>query len=319
MTYARAPWAAVLWITIAVVHAPTGLSCTSTDPESSTLLLGQQPPGREAVKFLPELISADKHPHGSLTFTPDGNAAYWSAFLDEGPEQTIYFAEFDGRRVTAPRPASFAVAVESYGNGGPAFSKDGGKLFFNSYRTGSNEAKGALPGIWYVELTETGWINPRPLACTIDSTRSTGQVSVALSGNIYFAGRQSGERQPKLYCCLLVDGEYYAPELLTGDINAFDAVDPYVDPGEKFILFASRSQRECLGITDLYISYRELDGTWGKPVSLGGRVNTAYFERFPSMSPDGRYLCFVRCVGNQYPSDDTHFYWLDAGFLDSLS
>lgn len=60
------------------------------------------------------------------------------------------------------------------------------------------------------------------------------------------------------------------------------------------------------------------DGSWGMPVRLGGAVNTPAFERFPSLSRDGRFLFFIRSSSPQFVSDQAYFYWIDARILDGV-
>jgi len=50
----------------------------------------------------------------------------------------------------------------------------------------------------------------------------------------------------------------------------------------------------CSGVCNLFVSKREVDGTWGKPRKLPEPVNLPYSsEKQPSISPDGRTLYFV--------------------------
>jgi hypothetical protein len=114
------------------------------------------------------------------------------------------------------------------------------------------------------------------------------------------------------------DGAYTVPESLEGPINAAGAVDPFVDPDERFLLFTGLGRDDGFGITDIYISHRQDNGSWGEPINLGDGVNTEHFERFPSLSRDGRYLFFIRAVGEQFSTADSHFYWVSADVLDPL-
>ncbi len=45
----------------------------------------------------------------------------------------------------------------------------------------------------------------------------------------------------------------------------------------------------------------ESDGSWTDAINLGITINTGKQERFPSLSPDGKYLFFTRWVapGNE--------------------
>jgi Tol biopolymer transport system component len=79
--------------------------------------------------------------------------------------------------------------------------------------------------------------------------------------------------------------------------------DPCIAPDGRFIVFATaRDGRRNL---DLYISFRDEHGAWTAPTALRGGVNTDANEYAPTLSPDGRFLFFVRHDGK---SSDV--YWL---------
>jgi len=50
----------------------------------------------------------------------------------------------------------------------------------------------------------------------------------------------------------------------------------------------SRAAREC-GQSDLFISFRQKDGSWSKVVNMGEEIISREEERFASVSPDGKY------------------------------
>ena len=290
--------ALVAWSLEATCRSPT-------DEAASPGLLGQVPPSSGAIPFAPAVLSAGIHPHGSLAFSPDSRTVVWSAFLGDGPGQTLYLSTFDGTTLAPPMRMPFAA---DSGSGGPAFSSDGTKLFFGSRRPYPGPGDARMYGVWYVERTSTGWSDPVAVVATLDSLRAVGQVSIARSGNLYFEGRRPNE-VPRLHRAEFANGRYQVPVLLAGPINRADAVDPFVDPDERFLVFAALWRGDSRGSTDLYISYKGADGTWGEPVQLGQQVNTAGLERFPAVSRDGRYLLFVRAHGD-YPGDGTHYYWI---------
>jgi hypothetical protein len=95
-------------------------------------------------------------------------------------------------------------------------------------------------------------------------------------------------------------------------------VDPWVDPDEKFLLVSCPPQEGPPVRTDIGISYRRADGSWGMPIRLGAAVNTAAFERFPALSRDGKYLFFIRSFSQQFIGDQAHFYWVDAKILEEV-
>lgn len=59
------------------------------------------------------------------------------------------------------------------------------------------------------------------------------------------------------------------------------------------LLFGSINRPDGFGASDLYVSFLNDNGSWSEAINLGEKINTAANERFPSLSPDGRYLFFV--------------------------
>jgi L-ascorbate metabolism protein UlaG (beta-lactamase superfamily) len=275
---------------------------------------GLTPPGQEPVKFLPEILTAEKHPHGQLAFSPDGQDVFWSAMLQDGPEQTIFHSTFAGQTFSRPEVAPFAAAS---GNGGPAFSADGQRLFFSAELPPTADSSTRPTAICYVDRSGSGWTKPTPIESTVDTLMTKGQVSVARSGNIYFSGRALAERTPGIYMCRYSDGKYLPPEKLGGPLaSAALLVDPWVDPAERFMLLSCSPEEGPPMLTDIGISFHQADGMWSEPARLGGSVNTPAFERFPSLSRDGKYLFFIRSFGRQFVGDQAHFYWVGAKILD---
>jgi L-ascorbate metabolism protein UlaG (beta-lactamase superfamily) len=279
-------------------------------------LFGQAPPGPEPVKFWPGVLDVDRCPHGQLAFTPDGGGVFWSAILRPGPEQTIYVSSFDGKAFSKPVVAPFAATK---GNGGPAFSPDGKRLFFNAELPPSAGSSAKRTAICYVERIASGWTQPVPIESTVDDRMTKGQVSVARNGNIYFTARVLTERAPGIFICRYTNGKYLAPEKLAGPLATLPLVlDPWVDPDEKFLLVSCPPQEGPPLRTDIGISFRQPDGSWGIPVRLGGAVNTEAFERFPSLSRDGKFLFFIRSLSEQFVGDQAYFYWIDAQILKAF-
>jgi L-ascorbate metabolism protein UlaG (beta-lactamase superfamily) len=286
---------------------------TTSGPE---LFFGQVPPGNEPAKFWPDILSVERCPHGQLAFSLEGTGVFWSAIFPPGPEQTIFYSAFDGKTFTKPVVAAFADAK---GDGGPAFSVDGRRLFFNAQLPPESGSSAARTAICYVERTASGWTRAVPIEPTIDDRMTKGQVSVARNGNIYFSGRVLTERTPAIWMCRYDDSRYGPPEKLAGPISEVPLlVDPWVDPGERFLLVACPPREGQSARTDIGICFRRADGSWDEPIRLGPAVNTEAFERFPSLSQDGKYLFFIRSLSPQFVGDQAYFYWVDASILAEL-
>jgi len=79
------------------------------------------------------------------------------------------------------------------------------------------------------------------------------------------------------------------------DSGTWDS-DPYVSPDGKQLFFSSGRPGGCGG-ADLYVTTPDGNGGWTTPVNLNAYcpgINTGAIEYGPSLSPDGRYLFFVR-------------------------
>ena len=53
---------------------------------------------------------------------------------------------------------------------------------------------------------------------------------------------------------------------------------------------------------------------WSGPINMGNKINTNKYERFPSVSSDGKYFFFVRNV----PETFGDIFWVDAKIIQDL-
>lgn len=71
----------------------------------------------------------------------------------------------------------------------------------------------------------------------------------------------------------------------------------------KMVIFTACGLEDGYGSCDLYMSLRE-GSKWSKPVNLGDRVNTRYWESYPMLSDDGKTLYFASKRPNGQGSSD---------------
>jgi hypothetical protein len=64
---------------------------------------------------------------------------------------------------------------------------------------------------------------------------------------------------------------------------------------------------------DLFISYRLADETWTEAVNMGDEINSLHNETSPAVTPDGRYIFFLRVSG-----DVNNVFWVRADIIDRL-
>lgn len=254
--------------------------------------LGQQPPGEAPRAFAPGVISRGNS-HGRVAISADGREILWTTFDPATFSTQILSVREVGGRWTDPQPPPFAREGSSQS---PVFSPDGKRLYFRV-----RAERGWVTR--YVEQEAAGWSAARNDDPSFDTSSSFTR-----SGRAYF----SAEMNTKVWNTGIFSargdaaGTDAAP--LPAAINVPGAIDytPFVAPDESFLLFTSN--RPLVGDKEnmhIHVAFRTRAGTWSAPRRVFDIPG-----RFPSISPDGRYLFFC--------GDDGNIYWADARALDPL-
>jgi hypothetical protein len=264
---------------------------------------GQPAPGTAPVLFAPEILTEELGAHGRLSFSPDGREIFFSG------NEKIYHLAYDGKALS---PANVAPFVDSSRCDGPVFSSDGRTLYFSSTR-GSPEDEDKPNGrLWGVDRRAGGWGKPFLLSEKID--RVTAQISLTDHGRLYFT--RLVDRERTCFAARLIGGRLADPEPVRFAGSAGVQLDDlFVDPQERFLIGAIvRSSRESYRMADLVVCLKRGDGAWGEPRLLNDKVNTDRFERFPGLSPDGRFLFFVRS-SEAGSFKGARYYWIASETL----
>ena len=275
-------------------------SKSAAPPEQEYLsgpYLGQEPPGNTPVKFAEGVISTTRLDF-AINFTPDGKECFFTRDLNT---YTIMTCKEVNGRWTDPATASFSGSYFEYES---HISPDGERVYFGSQRP----APGSNPGeefIWFSERTQTGWSEPQLLDPPFDSIPAM-YVTVANNNSIYFTGPDEGDQA--IFVSRYTGGQYQEPEKLSDNINYLQApAHSFIAPDESYLIYdavvSSNNYR------DLFISFKNLDGTWAQSVNMGTVINTADNECMPFVTRDGNYMFFTR-MGD--------IYWVDAGIIETL-
>jgi len=273
--------------------------------------LGQPAPGRAPTLFAPDIVSTHTFQHGTVAFSPDGTEAFWASSFPEVEPGSVHGAIMTSRLVngrwTVPERAPFSQP--RVGDDVPFFHPDGTRLFFISRRDGGGES------IWWVDRTRAGWSEPRRVEGGPNTKGMHWQFSVAADGSIWFnSADPGGAGRGDLYVSHLANGRYQDPVSLGAPVNSeFDEAAPFIAPDQSYLLFMRTGGPGSVGFVDLYVSFRNADGTWSAPRNLGTPVNTPAAEICPIVSPDGRHLFFNSSRGG---NDDN--YWVDAAVIEEL-
>ena len=254
--------------------------------------LGQTPPGPIAKVFAPGLIS-DTRPHqleiwGS--FSADGNTF---CFNRRG---YVFISENTNQGWTVPKRIKSIPFRSSY----CCVSPDANSIYFISTYDPSKHYNPCR-----CQRTSREWSTPQKLGPPLSSPGMLG-LSLSANNSIYFGSKRKGRHG--IWVAPFVNNTWPRVEYV------HLAADPGIAPDESFMVFTAMNQPGGYGLRDLYLTLHLPDGTWSKPRNLGPRINSAYFEYGPRISPDKKYLFFTRangwgCYGG--PGDTGDIYWVE--------
>ena len=88
---------------------------------------------------------------------------------------------------------------------------------------------------------------------------------------------------------------------------------PFIAADESYIIWDSENEGGY-GAVDLYISFKQQDGSWGAAINFGDKINTDGPDSGGYVSPDGKYFFFNRKISHE----DSDIFWVDAQIIESL-
>ena len=256
--------------------------------------LGQTPPGSTPKPFAPGIVSTKGWEVGAR-FSRDMKEFYFlrKPLNSEHIESVIYKQKDNQWHETFTQGR----------NRLPYFSPDGKTMHM---------------GKQYKTRTSSGWSEAKSLGSPYEETRIMSLT--ASSKGTYVFDEATRDGKGVLRYSEVVNGKREAPKPLDKRINTgLWNAHPYIAPDESYILWDSEREGG-FGDNDIYVSFRQKDGSWGEAINLGDKVNTPAQEGGPMITPDGKYLFFGRTMGpiegDRYPNVDT--YWVDAKIILDL-
>ncbi len=251
--------------------------------------LGQKPPGLIAEVFAPGIVSKE-HMAFFGSFTPDLKEFY---FLRNGGDyQKATLVVFQNRNhqwvesIVSPSPTSA---------GEPSVSPDGNTIYLD-YR--------------YIERTDSGWSAVKSLGAPFEDIPIM-RLTASSKGTYVFDER---EEIGTIRYSRLVEGKREVPIAFGDEINSGKwTAHPFIAPDESYLIWDSERE-DGYGETDLYISFRQEDSSWGPAINMGDGINTKENELYGSVTPDGKYLFFHTYLGK----GKAKIFWVDAQVIENL-
>jgi Tol biopolymer transport system component len=275
--------------------------------EATGPYFGQPSPGSVPRIFAPGILSLTDRQEARIAFSPDGNECFFTVPKDYAWSTVeMYYTKRANNVWTPQAVASFLRP--GYPCAQPFFSADGDKLYFTSSGR-----------IWVVERTPKGWGDAKLLPAPIDCPEGAGEYSQTTDGTAYFeSNRSGGAGDCHVWRCRPQGpGQPLKLENLGPLIhsNTNDS-DPFISADGKYLIYSSNRPGGS-GAADLYVTFDDGKGGWTPPVNLNQYcpgINTDDIEYGASLSPDGRYLFFVRLNLNAKRCD---VWWVENPISES--
>ncbi|MBP5573469.1 MAG: PD40 domain-containing protein [Bacteroidales bacterium] len=219
---------------------------------------------------------------------------------DEKATKMLRNARFRKDAVAHPvafQPESLGAGVntpnDEYVN---ALELTGTELLFTR-RFSAEGAAFQQEGLFSSRAVEGQWYAPAPIELDPELDDHMGAAFLSQKGNELFftvCGLDLKTRSCDLYCATRErrEGPWEHPQPLNVNGPNWES-QPCLSLDGKELFFASRRG----GDADLYHCFRDAEGYWSEPESLGSVINTPGTEMAPFLHPDGKTLYF---------SSDTH-------------
>lgn len=281
--------------TVLIVSAFAAASASHAEdktPVAEGPYLGQTPPGDTPKPFAPGIVVTDGWEYGA-TFTPDMKQIYYiRANPESGDHEFVLLEQQENiwsKRVASPR------------QGQPIISPDGKTMHL---------------GRRYKERNDQGWSDVKMLEAPFSESLIM-RMSSSQSGTFYFDTYDKDNLAFPLRYSRLVDGKREEPQALPPEINTGTYLShPFIAPDESYLIWDAKRE-DGYGNSDIYISFRQQDGSWGEAINMGDKINTGAWEAAASVTPDGKYIFFNRNVGSDN-YENVDIFWVDAKIIEDL-
>lgn len=252
--------------------------------------MGQKAPGMVAEPFAPGIISKEGWEIEG-TFSPGMKEFYFTTRRTKGTPITV---------IGFRQQSNVWIKYTEFKRIGEiSFSPDGSRMHM---------AEG------YKDRVGEGWTERKTLGPMFDR-KDWGIMRLTSSGKgtYVFDDYKSGD---VIRISTLKDGKRQAPVLMDNVVNSGEyTAHPFIAPDESYLIWDSEREGG-FGDSDLYIRFRQSDGSWGGAINMGEAVNTDKWEAFASVTSDGKYMLFNRGVDPE--NGNTDIYWVNALVIENL-
>lgn len=248
--------------------------------------------------------------------TPDDEFLYFSRTISDdraidGQHEDFYKAKVTKEGFLEAR--NIGMPINSLVNEGAiAISPDGQYMIFticDRYGNYGNERQGVgTCDLFIAKRQGNTWSQARNLGAVVNSPKWDGQPCLASDGKtLYFASKRLGGRgQSDIYYSKITKDGWTKPKSVGDIINTSGTeMGVFIHPDNQTLYFTSDGHTGMGGF-DLYMSRRNEDGSWGKPINLGYPINTEKDETSLFVDARGRLAYINSDREGGYGSEDIY-------------
>lgn len=302
-----------LFIALCSVFSQEETQSNSDFPILKGPYLGQKPPGIIPELFAQGIISNSRN----RCFSKNGDHFCFAHEIDKGDkiEYIDYHMQIKNGEWTAPVLLDFNLNVPvKY----PFFHPNGGNIVFGSF-INEEKKKNNDMDICITDYQNGEFSNMKILDSSVNTSAPERHPTISKDGTIYFYSiREGGAGGADIYYSEFVNNKYQPAKNIGKNVNtAGGEYNPFIAPDGSYLMFNSPNRNGIEdGHHDIYISFKNEDGSWTETVNAGDKINSPYDDWAAYVTSDGRYLFFTskkRSKGNE-----PDIYWVDAKIIKDL-
>ena len=179
----------------------------------------------------------------------------------------------------------------------PVVSPNGMELYFTRRNDPENFGNEGKDDIFYTYKLDNGqWAKSKRLPPPLNNNDANYVCSIANKGTMLLLGNRykpDGTCEGGVSISRKIDTSWTFPEDLkiTNFYNDSKNQEFFLSSDSKVLIMAVQ-RKDSRGLKDLYVSFRENDGSWSEPKNMGNVINTPANELSPFLSPDNKKLFF---------------------------
>lgn len=189
----------------------------------------------------------------------------------------------------------------------PTITVDGRTLLFTREIPNNDGSPRGQEDFFVSTLSEKNiWTIAEPMPRNINTPQNEGAPTISADGRtLIFVGcpdvtgtnygpNREGKGSCDLFVTERIGGKWSDPKNLPGLVNSYNwETQPSLSADGKTLYFIRRVGRKNRHRSDIYVSEKRQDGSWGRPVPLPENINTNFRESSVLIHPDGQTLYFA--------------------------